>query len=117
MSRRDRSFLDLALKIAETSDCNSKHGAVIVKGGRVMSVGVNKFRNDPAFVPSDVKNGRGTIFSIHAEEFALSRAGDVKGAVMYIARLSKRGPAFSRPCNHCAKKLIKAGIKTVVYTQ
>lgn len=115
-SRRDSSFLDLALKLAESSDCSQKHGAVIVKSGRVMAMGVNKFRNDPAFVPSDTTRGRGTIFSVHAEVDALSRMADARGAVMYIARAGKSGPALSRPCDYCTEHLINAGIKAVSYT-
>lgn len=115
-SRRDKGYLDLALRVAQASDCSQKHGAVVVKGGRVLAVGVNKFRNNPAFVESDNATGRGTIFSVHAEVDSLSRVADARGAVMYIARAGKSGPALSRPCENCTEELIAAGIKAVSYT-
>jgi len=37
-----------ARKIAETSTCKQKHGAVLMQGARVLAVGINAFRNDPA---------------------------------------------------------------------
>lgn len=115
-SRRDARYLDLALRVAESSDCTQRHGCVVVKGGRVMAVGHNKVRNNPAFVESDNEEGRGTIFSVHAEIDALSRVADPKGAVIYIARAGKQGPALSRPCDNCTTELIKAGVKAVCYT-
>jgi deoxycytidylate deaminase len=94
------------------------HGSVIVKSGRVMAVGVNKARNNPTYVASDTGPGfRGTIFSVHSEIDALSRVTDARGAILYVARVSKLGqPAFSRPCIECTKSLIKAGIKAIHYT-
>jgi len=115
-SRRDKSFLDLALRVAESSDCKQQHGAVVVKGGRVMAVGVNKFRNDPAFVPSDTGNRRGTIFSVHAEVSALSRVANPRGCTIYIARVSNGASAFSRPCDNCVISLMRAGVKSICYT-
>lgn len=117
LSNRDQSFLDLAFKISALSTCTQKHGAVIVKGGRVMAVGVNKDRNDPGFVVSDNIMGKGTVFSVHAEVAALREVKDPRGSILYVARRSRTGlRAFSRPCDNCTRALIKAGVKSVVYT-
>lgn len=91
-----------------------KHGAVIVKGGRVLSTGMNKERNHPKIVSSEhIK----THCSVHAEIDALKKAGDVRGATMYIARVNKRGQdRSSRPCDKCYSNIINAGIKKIVYT-
>jgi deoxycytidylate deaminase len=116
-SRRDRNYLDLALKLAATSDCTQQHGAVVVRSGRVLALGVNKDRNDPSVVPSDTgSSARGTIFSYHAEADALKRVRSPQGAVVYVARLGKTGPAYSRPCDGCAKLMRDLGIKAVYYT-
>lgn len=117
-SRTNRKYLDLALKLAAASDCEQKHGTVIVKGGRVLAVGINKDRNDPTVVVSDTgPDARGTIFSVHAEIDALKRVKDARGAVVYVARQSKTGTeAFSRPCDGCVKALMDAGVKAVAYT-
>lgn len=110
LSRKHKQFLNLACKVAETSDCNNRHGAVIVKGGRVLAVGVNKFRNHPQFVK------RFDCCSVHAEIDAIRRAGECVGATIYVARVTSRGPALSRPCNVCYAGICKAGIKEIIYT-
>lgn len=91
-----------------------KHGAVIVKGGRVMSVGINKWRNDPENIEtSKVKH----VCSTHAEVDALSRVNDPSGATLYIARVNRSGkPLLSAPCNNCWESIRNAGIRKVVFT-
>ena len=113
LSKKDRSFLALAVKIAEQSSCDTRHGAVIVKGGSVLAVGWNKNKNHPTVF------GEGSILcaSVHAEMDALSKVSDAKGATMYIARLNKRGvPMMSKPCESCSEGLDRAGIRRVVHT-
>jgi deoxycytidylate deaminase len=105
------------MKVAESSDCSHRHGAVVVKSGRVLSVGTNRFRNDPEFVESDVIDGRGTIFSVHAEVNALSRVKDARGATIYVARVGGNGePRLSAPCSFCRIRIKDRGINTIVYT-
>lgn len=115
LSRKQRSFLDVAVRLAESSEVSFKHGAVIVKGGSVQSVGVNKWKNPmkPDFPPADYD----PTVSVHAEIDALSRCGDPRGATIYVARVNKSGEErMSRPCIDCEKALIKAGVKKVIYT-
>lgn len=91
-----------------------KHGAVIVKGGRVLSVGLNKFRNHPTIIPNEYIK---TSCSTHAEIDALRKVSDVRGAVMYIARVNKSGQhRLSRPCNYCYEAIREAGISKIVFT-
>lgn len=92
-----------------------KHGAVIAKSGRVLATGTNKERNHPTIVSSEhIK----THCSVHAEIDAIKRAGNTRGATIYIARVNKRGQArMSRPCDSCYQEIIKSGIKKIVYTQ
>jgi len=91
-----------------------KHGAVIVKGGRVIGVGINKNRNHPTIVSSEhIKDH----CSVHAEIDALRKVKNVKGATIYVARINKRGEdRMSRPCNNCHNQIEKSGIRKVVYT-
>jgi deoxycytidylate deaminase len=115
LSNRQRAYLDIAVRLAESSDTNFKHGAVIVRGGSVMAVGVNKWKNRDIFVsdPTDYN----PHITVHAEVDALSRVKDAHGATIYIARVTKAGEErFSRPCERCEKVLISAGVKRVVYT-
>lgn len=96
------------------SKCNQKHGAVVTRGGRVMSIATNKFRNCPKFTPSDCPNGKGTVFSYHAEAWAISRA---TGSTVYIARVDHNGRArLSAPCHNCLHSLTKAGVRKIIFT-
>lgn len=116
LSKRDRAYLSVARYCATKSKARNTHGAVIVKGGRVLSTGWNKNRNHPAIVsPEHIK----TECSYHAEEVAIREAGEdnVKGAVIYVARVSKNGAdRDSKPCPKCAALIRQAGIKRVVFT-
>lgn len=102
-------YLERALLLASCSEhSNFKHGAVLVKGGKVLSEGSNKYTN------TGKMHGFG---SIHAEECALRGIKkDPRGGVMYIARVASYGPAMSKPCYRCQLILKNAGIKRVVYT-
>ncbi len=56
-------------------------------------------------------------FSVHAEEAAIVRAGDVRGAVLYVARVNNLGELrMSKPCGGCQSLIEKHEIKRVVYT-
>lgn len=114
LSNKQRSFLDLALRVAETSDVNHRHGAVVVKAGKPVSLGVNKWRNRDMV---QRQKEYSPDLTTHAEIDALSRVSDPRGAVVYVARVGKQGePKFSRPCDNCAKALNAMGVKTVIYT-
>ena len=116
LSKRDKAYLSVARYLAAKSVARNTHGAVIVKGGRVMGTGWNKNRNHPAIVsPEHIK----TECSYHAEEVAIREAGEdnVRGAVIYVARISKNGDARdSKPCSKCAALIRQAGIKRVIFT-
>lgn len=88
-----------------------KVGAVIVRGGNVLSVGVNRYRNHPSKVMS--LDG----VSYHAEEVAIRRAGDVAGATIYVARVTKSGHmGMAMPCERCQELLYDNGLHTAVWT-
>lgn len=114
MSRTDTRWLELARKIAESSDMNKRHGAVVVKSGRVLSTGVNKFRNSVSIIEThNIKRH----CSVHAEVDALSRVADARGATIYVARVNRMNQErMSRPCNHCYTAIVRAGINKIVYT-
>lgn len=76
-------------------------GAVVVKGGRVLSVGTNDYDK-----------------GLHAEAAALAKHRDVVGADIYVARHRRGGcgVGMARPCQACQKKLADAGIYRVFFT-
>lgn len=116
LSNRQRKLLNLAARLAETSDVQHRHGAVIVKSGSVISTGVNKWRNKTVNPPTTA--GYNPDLSYHAEVDAINHANtDLTGATIYIARLNKNGEErMSRPCPRCAEAIKEAGIRKIVYT-
>ena len=86
-------------------------GAVIVKGGRVLSTGVNRYRNKPDQV--DLAG-----VSYHAEEVAIRKAGDVRGATIYVGRITRSGRIGSaKPCVRCQALLLENGVSTAIWTE
>lgn len=103
--------MNAAKKLAETSEENMRHGCIIVLGGSVQAMGINKRTNDP-FIHKNL-----TWLSEHAEAAALRRCKRTEGAVAYIARINKHGEErMSRPCPKCMIALKAAGVKKIVYT-
>lgn len=107
--------MSVARYLASKSKARMKHGAIIVKGGRVVGTGFNKNRNSPLVVS---ENHIKTHCSEHAEISAIKDASfNVKNAVIYIARVNKNGmDRNSKPCNQCFDVISKLGIKKVIYT-
>ena len=116
LSNKDRSFLSFARYLATRSSARNTHGAVVVRGGRVLGTGWNKNRNHPKVVsPEHIK----TNCSLHAEQVAIREAGEenVRGGIIYVARVSKSGSdRDSMPCSRCKDLITRVGIKRVVYT-
>lgn len=115
LSKKDKAYLSVARYFARKSIARNTHGAVVVKGGRVLGTGWNRDRNSPTIIdPDRIKQD----CSYHAEEVAIREAGsNLKGAVIYVARINKQGKdRDSKPCIKCSSLIKEAGIKRVVYT-
>lgn len=112
LSKRDQMWLNIASKLAETSQERTRHGCIIVSGGAVQSMGVNTYRNQPGIVDNV------DCLSVHAEINALKRVKrNLSGAVVYVSRINNKGESRqSRPCPACLKALKDAGCKRIVYT-
>jgi deoxycytidylate deaminase len=113
LSKRDRSFLSLAMELSLKSNMKQRHGAVIVRGGRVLSLGWNLLKNDPNNI-SDEHLER--FCSVHAERMAIAKCKKAAGATIYIARNKSGNARHSKPCDGCERAIIEAGISRVVYT-
>jgi dCMP deaminase len=112
--------------ISEWSSCfveGRKIGAVIVKDKRIMTTGYNgapaglktcKERGECLRRKMNIPSGtRAEIcYAIHAEQNAILQAAKlglaIDGATLYCTH---------QPCSVCAKMIINAGIKRVVYEQ
>lgn len=114
ISGSDAAMLNIALKVAEANDeyLVFRFGGVLCRGGSVLSIGWNRFRNDPNNV-EEPKFQAG----IHAEVNTLRQARDPKSATLYVARVTPGGrQAIAMPCPACAEALFEAGVKRVVWT-
>lgn len=114
LSRKEKSFLNLAKNLAMSSKCRMKHGAVVVSGGSIISLGINSMKNNPAFISEHHIHDA----SVHAEVDALRKIKkNLKGATIYVARVNRQGyPMISRPCDRCYEAIVDAGITKIVYT-
>lgn len=115
LSNKDKAYISVARYFATKSKARNTHGAVVVKGGRVLGTGWNRDRNSPNIIdPERIKHD----CSYHAEEVAIREAGqNLKGAVIYVARINKQGKdRDSKPCVKCSSLIEEAGIKRVIYT-
>lgn len=102
------------MKLAETSECRKRHGAIIVRSGSVLGMGVNRQKNNPTIVDADSSPWH---CGDHAEIAALKRVKNTKGATLYVARVLASGqPTISKPCKNCKNAIDSAGIKKVVWT-
>lgn len=116
LSKNEQAFLSVARYMATKSASRRRHGAVVVKSGRVIGTGYNKDRNSPMFVsPEHIK----THCSRHAELEAIRDANwNVRGAILYVARVNNQGQdRNSKPCGLCEDIIRETEIKKVIYTE
>ena len=126
MDKWDGRFMDMAKLVSTWSSCyqeNRQVGCVIVKDKRIITTGYN---GAPSGVRSCKEKGEclrrkinipsGThheiCYAVHAAQTAIVQAGrlnvNIKDATMYVTH---------QPCSICAKLIINAGIKKVVYNE
>ncbi len=118
MSRRDRRYLSIAAELALLSNGKMQHGAVLVRGGRVMGRGRNIYKNHPTILETTRKIR--SHASRHAEIAAMHGipANVLRGCTIYIARVRKCGRVgYSAPCAECQQALDKAGVRKIIYTR
>ncbi len=117
----DEYWMNVVEQISKRSTCLRRNiGAVIVKDNYIVSTGFNGApRNLPhcseiGCLRDQLKIPSGTRHEIcrgvHAEQNAIIRGDPLRmeGATMYVN---------AKPCKICAKMIINAGIKRVVYIE
>lgn len=119
----DNDFMNHAVKISYTANCvKGKVGAVLVKDYKMISQGVNSVPNgikpctEETCLRKKLKLKRGQnqelCFVVHAEQNALidalNHSINVKDSILYVTK---------QPCIICAKMLINAGIKKILYLE
>ena len=104
-----------AATVASVGTGRSRHGAVIVKGGSVYGIGINKTRTHNAWVTGQPRE----LCSTHAEVSAIRVSGElcVRGSTLYVARVNRSGiMRDSKPCGACRLYIEDHGIRKVVHS-
>ena len=110
MNKFDDKYLQMAQVWASNSYCKRRQvGALIVKDRMIISDGYNGTPSGFENVCED-ENGVTKAYVLHAEANAISKVAksgnSSEGATLYVT---------ASPCVECAKLIIQAGIKRVVY--
>ncbi len=108
----DQRYLRMARIWAENSYCQRrKVGALIVKDKMIISDGYN---GTPSGFPNVCEDAEGLTkaYVLHAEANAITKiarsGNNSDGATLYVT---------DAPCIECAKLIIQAGIKRVIYAR
>lgn len=108
----DKRYMRMAAIWAENSYCKRrKVGALIVKDKMIISDGYN---GTPAGFENNCEdeNGLTIPYVLHAEANAITKVSrsnnSSEGATLYVT---------TSPCIECAKLIVQAGVKRVVYAQ
>ena len=108
----DQRYLRMAMIWAENSYCERrKVGAIVVKDKTIISDGYNGTPSGFENVCED-ENNLTKPYVLHAEANAITKLArsnnNSEGATLYVT---------ASPCIECAKLIIQAGIKRVVYAE
>ena len=118
ISGRHKRHIKLAKRVAHQSDFHEyRHGAVLVKGNRVLNTSANK--NSYKLWGQRFRH-RDCGYATHHAELGCILGVDrsiTQGATVYVARIGKKGEfRMSKPCPMCESAMRHVGIKKVVYT-
>ncbi len=110
MSKFDKSYIEMAAIWAKNSYCKRRQvGALLVKDNMIISDGYNGTPSGFENVCEDA-DGITKPYVLHAEANAITKVAksgnSSEGSTLYIT---------DSPCIECAKLIIQAGIKRVVY--
>ena len=110
MDKFDRRYLEMASVWARNSYCKRRQvGALLVKDRMIISDGYN---GTPSGFENQCEDANGVTkpYVLHAEANAITKVAksgnNSAGATLYIT---------DSPCMECAKLIIQAGIRRVVY--
>ncbi len=112
LKKIDYRYIRMARIWAENSYCKRRQvGALLVKDKTIISDGYN---GTPSGFPNICEDNNDTTFPyvLHAEANAIAKVAQSNnssdGATLYVT---------ASPCIECAKLIIQAGIKRVVYSE
>ena len=104
-----KQFIQTAIEEASKSQQLFKHGAIVVKNKKIISIGHNKVTSK---CPSH-------MHSIHAEMAAIKQSHEkskLSNSHVYVVRITNMGLADSKPCINCQHFMKMHGITRVFYS-
>lgn len=119
----NKYFMDYAIKLSSKANCiKGKVGDILVKNNKIIAEGVNSVPNGITPCTEEtcirkklkLKSGENQelCFVVHAEQNALldalNKKINVKNSTLYVTK---------QLCIICAKMLINAGIKEIIYLE
>ena len=107
--------LGMAIAEASRSEHQFKHGAVVVKKGKIIQTG----RNQHCGIERIKHFSGNRIWSIHAEMNALCSLprNITRGSDILIVRVNSKGDIVnSKPCQVCMGLIKSAGCKKILYS-
>ncbi len=111
---RHRQWIQVALRHAHKSEVpHYKHASVLVKGGKIIAVGINKNKcgclGDPLYGLKGWHSELDVLFDLDPER--------VRGATLYVAGWSKgKNVVRSKPCRYCQEFIKRFDLKEVYYS-
>ena len=109
----DEYFMQIAFTVAQRSTCDRAHvGCVLVRDRRMLTTGYN---GAPAGLPHCDEVGHllidgHCVRTLHAEQNAI-----IQGALHGVSIVGATAYVTHQPCLTCAKMLINAGVRRIVY--
>jgi deoxycytidylate deaminase len=118
ISGKKKHYIQSAVKVATSSTYKRlKHGAVLVKGGKIINASCNKnkfcsfaqrFRN--------LNLGNATLHAELGTILGLDRSV-TQGSTIYVVRINGTGQLrMSKPCRMCQATLKHCGVSKVFYS-
>lgn len=109
-------MLTLAHSTALESQCKQRVGAVVVRGGSILSKATNRDYNHPE-VLEDEKILYHAAICAERRALAMISPEAARGATVFVVRAARRDDGFacSKPCARCEKTMKELGVKRCVY--
>lgn len=110
---RHEKWISLCLKLAKKSKMKEhRHAAILVRGGKLISIGINKSKAgalaDPVYELKGWHSELDCLLSVDRHR--------AKGAILYVAGITKTEKyTYSKPCHCCQQFISKYQLKGVYF--
>lgn len=115
--KKEMRLLKKAKASSLNSTCHHKHGALLVKGSRILKVSFNKNSFSSTANRYRRMRRKNPWFGTRHAEIELLSHRQTQGSTVYVCRVNNHDDLmYSKPCGMCMAAMKHAGVKTVVYS-